>query len=69
MKDLREQEDSNNLKKSILKTKITRYIIKNRWWILLFVILGFIMIFPTLTGDFIGSFTHDFYTNIIKYYK
>ena len=69
MKDLRTQEDSKKLRKSILKTKITRYIIKNRWWILLFVILGLIMVFPTLTGDFIGQFTHDFYTNIIKYYK
>jgi len=69
MKDLRSQEDSKKLRKSILKTKLLRYIIRNRWWILLFLILGMIIVFPSLTGDFVGKFTHNFYINIIKHYK
>ena len=69
MEDLRQKEQEKERKKSITKSILFTYLKKNRWWILLFFIIGMIMFFPSNTGDFIGNFTHQFFTNIIKYYK
>jgi len=69
MEDLRPKEEEKIRKKSITKILLFNYLKKNRWWILLFFIISMIMFFPANTGDFIGNFTHQFFTNIIKYYK
>ena len=68
MEDLR-IERAKKERKSIFKTKIFKYIIKNRWWVLLFLLIFTLLSFPIQSGDFLGKTSHNFFTNLIKYYK
>jgi hypothetical protein len=68
MEDLR-KENNKKIKTPLFKTKFFKYIIKNRWWILLFSLIFTLLFFPIQSGDFLGKTSHNFFTNLIKYYK
>jgi hypothetical protein len=70
MKDLRLAEIEEKKKKRSKRIKFQRFLIylkKNRWWILLFIFLFFIIVFPTESGQAIGTWINKFFITLIKY--
>jgi hypothetical protein len=70
MKDLRVAEIEEKKKKLSKRIRLQRFLIylkKNRWWILLFIFLFFIIVFPTESGQIIGTWINKFFITLIKY--
>jgi hypothetical protein len=69
MQDLRKERQKNLIawKKFQLNVlKFRFWIIKKKWWILLFLIALSFFIFPTQIGTAIGTWITDFLGSIIK---
>jgi len=65
MDDLRAER--NIKKENIFFRKTLKYIWKNRWWVLSCLIFLTLIIFPSLSGQYIGQWIHNLVSNFLKY--
>lgn len=69
MDDLRQKREKEQYFK-IKKFLKLKAFFRKRWYIILTIlILSIIIIFPSITGEYIGTWIHDFCGNIYKYSK
>ena len=67
MEDIRAKR--NEIKKKISWLKFKLFLKKNRWYVILGLILGIIIIFPSMSGTAIGNWITNFLGSIIKNIK
>ena len=65
MEDIRFEKDKKKLKNSIIFRKFLFSVIKNWWKILLILILMIIIIFPSISGDLLGSWWNNFASSFL----
>ncbi len=66
MEDIRFEKDKIKLQKSIKYSKFLLYLKKNWWKYLIVLVLLFIIIFPQLSGNILGSWWNDFATSFLQ---
>jgi len=66
MDDLRVNTEKQEYNKKIFFQKAKKYIIKNKWWILSFILLSIIIFFPVSSGNAISNWLNNFIGTILK---
>lgn len=66
MDDIRFEKDKEKLKNSIKFRKFLFTLKKNWWKILIILVLMFIIIFPSLSGDLLGSWWNNFASSFLS---
>jgi len=69
MDDVRKSRESKEISRSIFWSKLLLFIWKKRWYLILFLLILLIIIFPINSGQLIGQWITDFVGTLIKYIK